>query len=947
MSTPAIILDPAPAHPGKDVINKIVARIHAHAMTMIHLANHRDDVQKGDPKVGGHASTSSSALHLLSALHLFVRNPQDFMACKPHTSPTDHAANYLLRLFHEPNFEPMNDERARIAMRNLRHFSKKGEPVFQSYHANTDPDYWTYLPSGSVGLPPVNAAYLAHAFQMAATQGYKVPHDAHFWSLMGDSEYREGSLAEVLPEISERGLGNVTWIVDYNRQSLDGYRILNEESLGGKDCDRIDKAAAANGWDVLQLRHGSFRQKIFADGPHGEALMNVLEKAIPDHEFNSLLVKNDPKTTLEALGRYDKAAGLALKDLSATQLHEFMSDLGGHDIEVLREAYLHCKKDNSTPVMIIAHTVKGWGLEMAAKSANHSATLSEEELQALRVKAGIQTKDFLAFERFEKGSKEEAYLAARGAFAFKGREQLRKLREDNKKTITNLIKEADSFSNYPVQTDINLKMMPMVHTQWMLGQITAKLSRIADTSLKDNDVKAPAKPLSATEKKFKPIAQMLVSMAPDVGTSTNLSVTMDGKIYGADSEDFETEYGVKDNKGPDIVPTISNSSRYVRFDIVEGNSMSAMGSYGKVSEFLGVPFLPLMTIYDFFIKRALDQLFYNAYWSSSFICMGTPAGVTLAPEGAQHAWKSDIQIANCVTWEPSFALELDWIFTDACKRHLVSFLDGPKSPGGNYGRSGVIIRGVTRALDQKELLKRLQTHKRFAAKTADEILEQTRLDCLEGAYYLVDHRGSPHYKPSENVVHIFTMGSLITEALAASDELLKDGIYANVIQVSSPDMLLGNLAYANNYRHLKQGLGITGELFVHANAPANRAPQNGSSPSAYPAIFAPTPFNQIGNSTASMTQLLTLGGRRIPIVSVHDGEPGLLDNIGAVVGTLQKSLAVRKHSKSGRPSDIYEYHGIDSKSVYAATIQILEESALGGLTIDATLARHLGLSPEA
>ena len=91
--------------------------------------------------------------------------------------------------------------------------------------------------------------------------------------------------------------------------------------------------------------------------------------------------------------------------------------------------------------------------------------------------------------------------------------------------------------------------------------------------------------------------------------------------------------------------------------------MSCMGSYGKLRDILGIPLIPLMTVYDFFIKRALDQYFYNLYWNASFILVGTPSGVTLSPEGAQHCWKSDIQIPNQITWEPFYCQEtrLDFI----------------------------------------------------------------------------------------------------------------------------------------------------------------------------------------------------------------------------------------------------------------------------------------------
>ena len=926
--------------PPNAVLTRIIERVHAHAMAMIYMANHRADIEKGDPKVGGHPTASSSALHVLSYLHLVAKNPQDFMAVKPHASPTDHSNNYLMRLFFEADGRTrMSDDRARVTMRNLRHFSHKGEPVFQSYHSAFDPDHFGFLPSGSVGIPPVNSVYLAHAYRLAEAHGHKVPKDAHFWSLMGDAEYREGSLSEVLPEVAERGLGNVTWILDYNRQSLDGNRNLNEEYLGGKDNDRAAKTAEANGWDVVQLRHGKFRQKIFKEaGENGESLKEVLESALPDPEFQSLVVNAKAKTICEAIGKYDKGAAKVLSGLNETDLLKFWLDLGGHDLEVIAEAFEQSKEDPQKPMFIVSHSLKGWGLRSMARSANHSAMMDEDEVHELRARYGLKGKDLTAFERFEENSEEGMFLKQRGEFLASGFEKIKDQKQKNITEIKSLLtKVGGDFSNFPSDSGINLKMVPMAHTQWMLGQITAKLARIADTPLDDSKVKAPFKPLTQDEKKLKVGADHMVTMAPDVGTSTNLNASMDGRVFGPEGEDFESTYGVKDAKNPNITPHQTQNSRFVRFDIAESNTMSCAGSYGKMADFTGVPFMPVMTVYDFFIKRALDQLFYNLYWQSSFILVGTPSGVTLSPEGAQHSWKSDIQIPNGITWEPAFALELDWIVTDAFKRHLASFVEGADSPNGNAGRMGVIIRGVTRALEQKEFFKRLKTHKRFVGQTGEAILESTRRDCLEGGYYLVDHRGTEGFRPSENVVNIFTMGSLVTEALAASDRLLGEGIFANVIHVSSPDLLLGNLAEKNNYKHLKEGLAVRGDLVVQAKSSTKST--NGSSALSYPpSVFGPVP---LANNSAGQAQILSLGGRRVPIVSVHDGEPGLLDNIGSIVGTLQKTLAVRKHSKSGRPSDVYAYHHIDSNSVIEAAKLALEESAVAGIAIEMGLEKAL------
>lgn len=924
MSKNPLNLAAAPENPGSIVLERIIRRIQAHAMTMIHIANNRSDVEKGDPKVGGHPSACSSALHLLSLLHLLVKNPQDYFAIKPHASPVDHSNNYLLRLLFEKDGSRMNDERQRQAMKNLRHYSHSGEPVFQSYHSAFDPDHFGFLPSGSVGIPPVNALYLAHAYQMASKHGFKVPENPHFWCLMGDSEFREGSLLEAMPEASERGLGNLTWILDYNRQSLDGHRVINEEGLGGHDSDRVEGTARANGWDVIHIRHGALRNKVFKDSPNGESLQAVLETALPDYELQSLLAKNDAQTFINAVSKYDQGAAKALKDLDEKSVVGVLRDLGGHDIDAILDAFAYARTNSDKPTFIIAHTIKGWNLNCAAQSGNHSALMEEEEVFELRKKSGINDQDLYSFARFEENSAEEKYLKARGNWLAEGINKIKDLKDQN---LSDLKKEMSSYelqTKFPHEVGINLKFVPLIHTQWMLGQVTAKINRIADTT---EDAK---KPLTDIEKRWKPVAKYLTTMAPDVGTSTNLNASMDGKIFGPESDDFENQYGVKDAKTPDLIPHEISTSRHIRFDIAEANTMSCAGSYGKMAEFAGVPFLPVMSVYDFFIKRALDQYFYNAYWNASFVVMGTPAGVTLAPEGAQHAWKSDIQIANSITWEPAFAVEMDWILTETAKRHFITATEGIEHPESNKDRAAVIIRGVTRSLEQKEMLSRLKTHLRFQGKKDEEILETTRKDLLKGGWYLVDHRGKAGYKPSENVVHIFAMGSLITEALAASDKLLSEGIFANVIMVSSPDLLLGNLADKDDYQHLKQGLGITGDLYLNIKPSATTAATSTEYP---PTSFGPTP--------ASKSQFLSVSGRRIPVVSVHDGEPGLLDNIGSILGTLQSSLSIRKHSKSGRPSDIYAYHGIDSLSIAEEAVKLLNNSAYSELKIDQNLAQAI------
>jgi pyruvate dehydrogenase E1 component len=890
-------------------LNTIAERAHYLATQMIYQANHRSDKEKGDPKIGGHVSSSASSLHILGALHLRVKSGFDYIANKPHASPTDHAYNYLLDLFLKSDLSKLSLEEANHAMMGLRKYAVEGEHVFQSYHSAYDPDHHHFLPSGTVGIPPVMAGYLALAYRYAKDHGYEVP-DAHFWAICGDSEFREGSMFEAIPEFAERQIGNLTWILDYNRQSLDGHRITNKKIMNGNDATRIERTMIANGWEVLQVRHGSFRKELFKR-PGGDAFKNFLENELEDYEFQALLNIHDPTTLKSDISKEHPQLKKFFEDLNDDQLVKALYDVGGHDFEALEEAFLASKKTSDRPTMIIVHTIKGWGLQCAASSGNHSALPDSEEMIELQNKQNIKGPEL--FERFGPATPAGKYLKDRGEQLYKEIQKQHAIKNKNQESF---LRAFEKYGESSDSLDINLKMANYPHTQWMLGQLTAKLTRIANTPTETSQLKPGQRALSESELPWKLSAELFMTMAPDVGTSTNLNPAMDGKIFGAPIKDYESEFEVKDTKTPDLVPAQDENHRFLRFEITESNVVSCVGAFGQLRNYIGVPIMPMMTVYDFFIKRALDQLFYVLYWKSSFICVGTPSGITLSPEGAQHGWKSDIQIPNQITWEPTFCQELDWIFCDAIKRHVRN---------DNVGRTGVIIRLVTRGLDQKDLLLNLRRQLKYktdlnsldrssllcpaefplegavnetsvAPLSDNEILNLLKKDVLAGAYYIVDYRGYAGYEPGDNVVHIFTMGSMTTEALKASEALLKQGIYANVIVVTCVDLIVGNLAHENNYECLHKKLELNADLYLKT----------------------------IDNNG----EFATLAGRRIPVVSVHDGEPGLLDNIGSILGVRQISCAVRKHSKCGRPTEIYHYHGIDSNAVIQAVHQILNETAM-------------------
>jgi pyruvate dehydrogenase E1 component len=578
------------------------------------------------------------------------------------------------------------------------------------------------------------------------------------------------------------------------------------------------------------------------------------------------------------------------------ELLRAMADMGGHDLNVVLNAYAEARRDERVPTLIVAHTLKGWGLQCAAEPGNHSTIPEKEEVESLLAAQGLDWDTPYAMEgNWQDDGVERSFLQKRQEYFRKEVLAVEERIASNRASALARLEEAGPL---PVDFGLNLSMVPFAHTQWVWGQVAGKIVRIGThDELKAAGLEAGAAP-TALEKPWQRAAEFALTMSPDVGTSTNINPAMDEKVYGPEVDtNLEAELGWSQRGRPELYEHSGAWTRHIRFEIAEANCMSAAGSFGQMGRFSGVPLLPLMTVYDFFIKRALDQLYYNVYWRSSFILVGTPSGISLSPEGAQHSWKSDIQFPSLITWEPAFAKEMEWILAESTRRHLQE---------DQEDREGVLVRASTRGLPQKQFIKRLKAQTRFAGQATADVEAVIRKDVLAGGYKLVDHSAVAGYLPGDNVVTILAMGALVPEALEASDQLLEDGVFADVVVVTSADLLLGRFAERDGYAQLA-ALGVNGDLQL---VPAGLA-----------------------NGTISEPEARALAGRFVPLLGVCDGEAGLLDNAGSIIGVPQKTLCVSHFSKSGTPQDIYRYHQLDSASIAAAGKQILETTAARNVQI--------------
>src|SRR5437867_168550 len=354
-----------PAVSRLEVLERIQKTVLWLSTYMVHHANSIRPNPEG-MKVGGHQASSASVVSLLTALYFDALRSDDLVAVKAHASPAFYAAQYL---------------RGRLsagALRELRSFG--GLQAYPSRRKNPDV---VDLSTGSMGLGAVQATFGALASRYIVDHfGTRTP--GRVIVMVGDAELDEGNIGEALAEEVVGRLANVLWIVDVNRQSLD--RIVPDGRLR-----QMRAMFEAGGWHVIELSWGGKLQKLFAQ-PGGEWLRTQLD-ALSNVEYQRLL-RLAPGGLRKALvtdraGRADRMLDRLLGNIGDAALAELVADRGGHDIQVILDALAEAGRVGDKPVVIFAHTIKGWGLPFAGDPLNHTALLTPGQIDQLRGSLGI------------------------------------------------------------------------------------------------------------------------------------------------------------------------------------------------------------------------------------------------------------------------------------------------------------------------------------------------------------------------------------------------------------------------------------------------------------------------------------------------------------------------------------------------------------------------------
>lgn len=670
-------------------LREVAERVRWIATAMVDAANHGRPNESG-VKVGGHQASSASMVDIMVALWFAGLGRHDRVSVKPHASPVLHAINYLL------------GDLDRSYLPRLRELGG-----LQSYPSRAkDPDTVDFS-TGSVGIGATAAVWAAMAHRYLAARVPDAPPAGRFISLVGDAELDEGAVWEAVTDPSVARLGELLWVVDLNRQSLD--RVVPDVQ-----AHRLQGMFEAAGWQVITLKWGRRITALF-ERPGGAELRERLE-TMPNEEYQRMLRVESS----EVADRLLAAGGSAelrtlLGSLSDDDLAQAVRDLGGHDLDLLVDTYRTI--DDSRPTVVLAYTIKGRGLPIEGHPANHSALLTGDQMDAYAASIGADRDD--PWRRFDEGS--AADELCRSVAESLRREPVVHRRPD------------------ALPTSLQRHHRAPISTQAVLGRFLVDVKRAAPDA-----------------------AARLVTCSPDVASSTNLGgwINKTGVWSVEDRRDWFDDDAERVLKWSEVT-----SGQHVELGIAEVNLVGLLGELGATWSRWGERLIPIATLYDPFVSRALEPWSYGIYSGGQSILVGTPSGVTLAPEGGVHQSITTPSIGleqpGCIAWEPAFAQDLEWC--------LLAAMDRVGVPGG----TSAYFRLSTRPLDQA--LSRLPED--------DVLRERRRRHAVAGGYRLTLH------DPAEEQVTLVGVGAIMPEVVEAAERLAAQGVVAGVVCLTSPDLV--------------------------------------------------------------------------------------------------------------------------------------------------------------
>jgi pyruvate dehydrogenase E1 component len=474
-----------------------------------------------------------------------------------------HAIHYLL------------GSQSREQLENFRGFGG-----MQSYPSRTKDRIPVDFSTGSVGLGVAITAFssliqdylTAHGMMDEAERG-------RFVALMGDAELDEGNIYEALIEAYKHDVRNCWWIVDYNRQSLDA-------TSADRMFERFDDIFRSCGWRVVELRYGKRLTAALEKHPAVAEWLDNLANA----DLSALHYQGGAAWRARIDTDLGKAGATFLKSMTDDELGRLFTDLGGHCMESLVEAFDAAQDD--VPTLFIAWTIKGYGLPFAGHKDNHSGLMNPTQGAALRDSMGVA--EGREWEPLE-GVGDNARPAVE---ALIDRSQVARTKRES------------SFGSVEIPA-IAAPAGNEQSTQAAFGRILLDLSKAGGA-----------------------LADRIVTTSPDVTVSTNLGawVNQRGLFRRRDMADVFAQAKIASAQKW----SGTNKGQHIELGIAENNLFLMLGAMGLAGDMFGTRLFPVGTLYDPFIARGLDALNYACYQDARFLLVATPSGITLGPEGGAH-----------------------------------------------------------------------------------------------------------------------------------------------------------------------------------------------------------------------------------------------------------------------------------------------------------------------
>jgi pyruvate dehydrogenase E1 component len=610
-----------PEYPGNRALERrIEAYIRWNALVMVLLAN------KKSVEYGGHLSSyaSSATLYEVGFNHVWRapsdNHPGDMLFIQGHSAPGIYGRAFL---------------EGRLNEEQLRHFRQEtGGPGvgLPSYpHPWLMPDFWQF-PTVSMGLGPMMAIFQARFTRYLEHRGLVKPSDRKVWAFLGDGEMDEPESMGALTMPVREGLDNLIFVINCNLQRLDGPVRGN-----GKIIQELEAAFLGAGWNVIKVLWGSRWDPLLARD-HLGLLRRVMEESV-DGEYQNFKAKGGAYTREHFFGKYPELKAM-VANMSDDEIWRL--NRGGHDPLKVYAAYAAAVSHKGQPTVILAKTVKGYGLGKGGEGqmvAHQQKKLSEDDLRAFRDRFNIAVSDqelaSLPFRQFEAASEEARYLQARRA-ALGGYLPIRR-------------RGAPPLEVPPLQAFSAL----IEGTGEREISTTMAFVRILTVLLKDKNIGRNIVPIVPDEAR----TFGMEGLFRQIGIYSSV-----GQLYTP--QDAETLMSYREDK----------KGQMLEEGINEAGSLCSWMAAGTAYSNHGINMVPFYIFYSMFgFQRVGDFIWASGDIQARGFLLGATAGrTTLAGEGLQHQDGHSQLVAttvpNCVAYDPAYAYELAVIIQDGLRR---------------------------------------------------------------------------------------------------------------------------------------------------------------------------------------------------------------------------------------------------------------------------------------